>query len=129
MGVIGTITVALFSGFTSGMFTMQMARENLRATQIMLEKMETLRLYSWDQLKTMPAHQTWDEKYDPNAAAGAQGMNYRVNLYVEPVPLTTSYASDMKMVRVTLDWSTGTIKRSRSFSTYVAHNGLQTYIY
>ena len=38
MGVIGVSVAALFSGFTSGFFTMQLARENLRATQIMLEK-------------------------------------------------------------------------------------------
>ena len=38
MGIMGTCVAALFSGFTSGFFTMQLARENQRATQIMLEK-------------------------------------------------------------------------------------------
>ncbi len=42
MGVIGTTCAALLTGITSGFFTMRMARENLRATQIILEKVETI---------------------------------------------------------------------------------------
>src|SRR5256885_4625688 len=77
MAVIGTAVVALFSGFTSGFFTMQMARENLRATQIMLEKTETLRLYSWDQVTTpgfIPL--TFTAPYDPNATNGVANIIY-----------------------------------------------------
>src|SRR5688500_16526983 len=50
LGIMGTTMAALFSGFTTGFFTIRMARENLRATQIMLEKVETIRLYSWQQV-------------------------------------------------------------------------------
>jgi len=39
-------------GINFGMFNLQMSRENLRATQIMLEKVETLRVCNWDQLIT-----------------------------------------------------------------------------
>ena len=44
MAVAGVSVIALLSAISSGMLTMQMARENVRATQIMLEKTETLRL-------------------------------------------------------------------------------------
>src|ERR1051325_3009125 len=66
MGVIGTVVGALMSGITTGTFTMRMARENLRATQIMLEKVETIRLYSWEQIKTpnfIPS--SFTATYDP----------------------------------------------------------------
>jgi len=132
MSVIGTAAVALFSGFTTGFFTMQMARENLRATQIMLEKTETLRLYSWDQITDpsfIPATTTFYEKYDPNATNGAQGLTYRGTVNILPAPIATTYSDDMRMVTVTLDWKTGSIDRSRSFTTYIARNGLQNYIY
>jgi uncharacterized protein (TIGR02598 family) len=129
MGVIGTATVALFSGFTSGFFTMQMARENLRATQIMLEKTETLRLYSWDQITALGSQVSNQAVYDPNAAAVAQGCVYNVRVNIEPAPLPTSYSSEMKMVTVTLNWKSGPIDRTRSFTTYIARNGLQNYIY
>src|ERR1051325_10108788 len=68
LGVIGTVVVALFSAFTGGFMTVQMGRENLRATQIMLEKMETIRLYSWDQI-TPPIFipPPFPASYDPNS--------------------------------------------------------------
>jgi len=130
MGIIGTTSVALFSGFTTGFFTMQMARENLRATQIMVERTETLRLYSWDQI-TLPGfiQPTFTEKYDPNATSGSQGLTYSGTVQIDRVPISTAYSDDMRMVTVSINWKTGEINRNRSFTTYIARNGLQNYIY
>ena len=50
MGVIGAVIGAMLSGVTTGTFTMRLTRENLRATQIMLAKLETIRLYNWNQI-------------------------------------------------------------------------------
>ena len=47
MVVLGIMFVSLYSGFSSGFAVVQLARENLRATQILQEKMETIRLYTW----------------------------------------------------------------------------------
>ena len=44
-------------------------------------------------------------------------------------PVGTSYSDDMKMAVITLNWQTGSLQRSRSFTTYIARNGLQNYIY
>src|SRR5688572_6912377 len=66
LGIVGTATAALFSAFGAGFLTIRMARENLRATQIMLEKVETIRLYSWTQVTNsgfIPV--TFTNKYDP----------------------------------------------------------------
>src|SRR5262245_32304976 len=115
LGVIGTCIAALFSGFTTGFFTMRMARENLRATQILLQKTETLRLYSWDQITDtnfIPA--TFAERYDPNAAVD-KGVVYNGTLSIDNCPIGSSYSNDLKMVTVTLNWQTGTINRSRTF--------------
>lgn len=128
MGVIGMSVVALFSGLTNGFFSVQMARENLRATQILIEKMETLRLYSWDQINTpnfIPA--AFTAPYDPNSAN--QGVTYQGSVSITNAPVASSYSNDMKMVTVTLNWTTGSLNRSRQLTTYVARNGLQTYIY
>ena len=128
MAVIGTSAVALFSGFTSGFFTMQMARENLRATQIMLEKTETVRLYSWDQINTAGFIPTaFSAPYDPNSTNS--GITYSGTLAITPCALNTSFSNDMRTVTVTLSWKTGSLNRSRSFTTYIARNGLQNYIY
>jgi len=128
MAVVATSAAALFSGFTSGFFTMQMARENFRATQILQEKTEMLRLYSWDQVNTagfVPT--TFATPYDPSSTNG--GVVYQGTLTIAPCPVAASYSSEMRQVTITLNWRTGALNRSRTFKTYVAHHGLQNYVY
>jgi len=130
MGVLGTIIVILYTGFTAGFFTMQMARENLRATQILLEKMETIRLYSWEQINKegfIPTYFT--NSYDPNARDGSQGLDYRGKMVISPAPISSSYSNDMRMVKVTLEWKTGNLSRSREFTSLISHYGMQDYVY
>ncbi len=133
MAIIGTTMGALLSGFASGFFTMRMTRENLRATQIMLEKMETIRLYSWSQVTSngfIP--QTFTAPYDPQALAGQQGLTYHGRMDITDLPSGTvdpSYASNMKLVVVTLNWTTCSLNRSRQFRSYISRYGLQDYVY
>jgi len=129
MAVIGIVVGAMMSGITTGTVIMRMARENLRATQILLEKVETIRLYSWDQINTpnfIPA--TFSETYDP-AATNNQGLVYSGTMQIVPSPINSSYSNDLKMVKVHLSWQTGTIQRDREFTSYISRNGLQDYIY
>jgi len=129
MGVIGTTCAALLTGITTGFFTMRMARENLRATQIILEKVETIRLYSWDQINTagfIPA--TFTEVYDPTRT-NSTGLTYNGTMTIAAAPITNSYSGDMRMLTVNLSWSTGYIQRTRQFSTFISRNGLQNYVY
>lgn len=129
MGVLGICLSALFSGFSTGFFTLRMARENLRATQILLQKTETIRLYNWDQINN-PAFvpTTFTERYDPNDA-GQEGLTYYGTVRIAPCPITSSYSGDLRMVTISLNWKTGGINRNRTFSTYVARKGLQNYVY
>jgi type II secretory pathway pseudopilin PulG len=128
MGIMGTVVGALLSGFGTGMFTMQLARENLRATQIMLERMETIRLYSWDQINTPGFVSTnFTASYDPQSTNS--GVVYSGTLSISNAPVTSSYSNDMKMFTVTLNWKTGSLPRTRQFTTYISRYGLQDYIY
>ncbi len=130
MAVVGVSVIALLSGISSGMLTIQMARENVRATQILVEKTETLRLYSWDQLLTTNFIQTsFTEKYDPASTNGGQGLTYTGTVAITAVPMATAYSNEMKQVTVSLNWTTGRINRNRTFTTFVTRNGLQNYIY
>jgi len=129
MAVMGTVLGAMLSGITTGTFTMRMARENLRATQIMLEKVETIRLYSWDQINTpnfIPP--TFQATYDPQGTPNV-GLTYTGTMTIASAPIGSSYSNDMKMVTVHLSWQTSGLQRDREFSSYISRNGLQDYIY
>ncbi len=48
---------------------------------------------------------------------------------ISPAPIASSYSGDMRMLTVNLSWTTGSIPRTRQFSTFIARNGLQNYVY
>lgn len=130
MAVVGTVTGAMLTGISSGFFTMQMARENQRATQIMLEKVETVRLYSWDQINSTGfIPKTFNASYDPLATNGAQGLTYQGTMTITNCPISSSYSTNMKQLTVSVSWKTGNLQRNRDFTTYLTRDGLQSYIY
>jgi hypothetical protein len=131
MGVVGTTVAALFSGIATGFFTIRMARENLRATQIMLEKVETIRLYSWWQVTSngyIPV--SFTNKYDPVAQTGNDGLHYYGTMEIDPaVGFHSAYTNNMRLVKIRLNWKTGNLARSREFRSYISRSGLQDYVY
>ena len=126
ISVAGILT-AIFSGF----FIVGRVRENQRATQVILEKVETIRLYSWTQINTpgfIP--KTFTEAYDPQTTTGSKGITYQGTFTISPFPYVTSYQDKMREVTVTLSWTSDrNLKRTRSFTTYIAEDGVQNYVY
>ena len=128
IGLLGMASAALLSCYTSGVFTMRMARENLRATQILLEKVETIRLYSYDQITNsgfIPA--SFTNYYDPNNVS--KGVVYTGTMAISASGITNTYSNDLRMFTITLNWKTGNMQRQRQFQTFVARNGLQDYVF
>src|SRR5205823_4851234 len=50
MGIVGVLIISLYAGLTSGMGTIQLAREDMRATEILVRNMDQIRLFTWDQI-------------------------------------------------------------------------------
>lgn len=122
--VIGTFYTALTHGFT----VLRMEYEDRRATQILIQKAETIRLYSWDQINLngfIPA--TFTVAYDPQSAKS--GVTYTGTISVVDAPLGTPYCGgELKQVSVRLNWTTGQLARQRELKTFIARYGLQTYV-
>ena len=133
--LLGLLTVSLFSAFSSGMALVQSARENLRATQILSQKMESLRVLTWDQgLNPLLANPTFTEWYVPNNpnTLAYQGV---VTATGAPAGTPADYANDLRVVTVALYWTNNAqgladpIVHSRQMQTCVARNGMQNYLY
>ncbi len=122
-GIVGSINY--------GMFMMRLARENARATQVMLEKLESIRLYDWYQVTSNGfVPQVFTDVYDPQGQVGQQGVVYQGTMTVSNVPFAASYAANMQQFTVTLQWTTaGKINHYRELSTFVARDGIQNYVY
>jgi type II secretory pathway pseudopilin PulG len=132
-GLLGIMMVSLYGGMSSGFAVTQLARENLRGTQIMLERMEGVRLYNWDQLTTsnmIPA--VFTNYYYPLANAGeSRGIPYKGTMTITNATLNPSatYSTNMRIVTVSISWTSGKVLRTRSMSTYVSKSGIQNYVY
>jgi len=145
MGVFGVSFFSLYAGMSMGFSVIGNARENLRATQIMVEKMETIRLYSWDQINTAgfipvsftdsyyPANAGGEEAAYGEGGGGAQGyaagVVYSGRVTIGDGPSGLSYSTDLRRVSIALTWTSGGRVHNRSMVTYVSRNGLQNYIY
>ncbi len=146
LGIMGIILVSLYAAVSSGFGIVQFERENLRATQILVEKMDTLRLYTWEQLNDssfIPS--TFTATFNPaNAtnknivAVGSSTANgktieviYNGTISITGGPADSSYSNDLKTVTVAVTWKSGNngMTRTRSFTTYAGKNALQAYVY
>src|SRR6266498_3729396 len=76
--IIGITFVTLYLGFTQGFAIIQVARENLRATQILQEKTETIRLFKWEEIDaaSKSAAYVTTNYFSPLATSGAKGTVY-----------------------------------------------------
>jgi type II secretory pathway pseudopilin PulG len=129
MGIVAFLFLALYGAFSSGFSMIQIARENLRATQVLMEKMETIRVYNWDQVTSTNFLPTAFTNYyfPPATNAASRGVAYvgRVRLSAAPVP--SAYADDMRQLTVEITWTSRGQARTRTMTTFVSKHGIQNY--
>lgn len=129
MAVFGTVVIALYAGISSGFAVLESARENLRATQILVERMESIRLKTFEQLDDpLKVPRTFTEYYNYKDTSG---FAYSGRVTVQPASFTDApnYQGDMKMVQIDLTWKATGPQRTRTMTTYVTRNGLQNYVF
>src|SRR2546425_4746791 len=73
--VVAMVVVSLYTAFAAGFANVKWAREDLRATQIMLKRLETVRLYTWTQIQNNTYFPTnsYTEYYDPAGLTNGSG--------------------------------------------------------
>jgi len=131
--VLGIAAMSLYAGFASGFMLVDSSRQELRATQILTQKAEALRLCSWSSLTNFPI--TFTELYDPTTTNNG-GTVYVGSISTNiptVIPVTSGYRSNMCMATINLYWtnynSTQRIVHSRTSQTLVARYGIQNYIW
>ena len=137
--VLGMLSVSLLATFSTGLSIVRAGRENMRATQILLQKMETLRLFTWSQgTNATIAAPNFTDWYDPtgtNTQSG--GVTYQgfFSNSAAPSSIPAAYRDNMRAATVTLYWTNypsgtnGPVVHSRQFQTYVARYGMQNYVF
>lgn len=143
---------ALYSGLGWGIKQNRLARENLCATQVILEKMETLRGYTWDQLfpnldpdELEDPLDPFDPDVDPHVAeddipftmpntftapfesgdTNHGDFMFQGVIEITPAQVGEAYSNALAQVRVAVGWTSQGIRREREIKTFFAHYGLQ----
>ena len=125
--IMGVVFMALYAGMASGFTSLRTSQESLRATQIMTEKFEALRLYNWEQVNTTGfIPDSFTAYYSPKSSNPGLVYNGTIRINAAgPEP----YTVDMRLVTITLTWKSGSRTVSRVLSSYVGRYGLQNYVF
>jgi len=133
LAISAIMFTSLYGAFASGFATVRVSREGLRATQIMLSKVESVRVGTFDQL-TNPAYypRTFTETFDPKDEAIHEGGAVYSGTFKTAVPaagsLPESYRTNMLLVTVSVTWTSGKMQHSRSTQCYAAREGMSGYV-
>ncbi len=133
VALLGILSVSLYGGLAFGFTQIQLSREDERATQILSERMEVVRLLNWDQLVNFAGYvpSTFKASYSitnpTNAPAGS--LIYSGTVVVTNAPISETYSNEMRMIQITLTWQSGKVTHQRTMTTFAARYGLQNYVY
>ena len=133
VGVMGIMMVSLYAGFAFGFNQIRLARENVRATQVLEERMEVVRLLNWDQVINLPGYipTTFQAPFyaDNPTNPPANNFCYTGTVQVASAPIMESYSNNLQMIKIQLTWPSGRLVRTRQMTTLVAQFGIQRYVY
>lgn len=133
--IAAIVIAALFAGFNNSFAILRTTREDLRATQILMQKTEAIRLLTWQQLSNCPT--TFQEYYYPaGSSSNAAGIVYSGTISATApaanIPDSVPYKKDLHLVTITVAWTnyvgSKLVAHTRQMQTLSAFSGMQSYI-
>jgi hypothetical protein len=129
--IFACVTISLYAGFSMGFRSVRLTQEDVRANQIMVENMELVRVYDWATITsgTFIPTNSFTSYYTPPTGTNTVGSGtpYTVKIAISRPGLTESYSNTLRQVTVNVSWTSSGIPRTRTMSTLVSQNGIQTY--
>ena len=136
VALLAIMMAAIYPAFVIGFASVKTTREDERATQILTQKLEAVRLLTYAQLTNNLNNLTFTEYYNPAGLSNnTQGATYvgTVSISAATILTTETYKSLMSIVTMTVTWTNSVAKasipHSRTMQTLSAYNGLQNYVW
>jgi len=128
VGILGIVSVSLYAGLATSFNAVENSRLELRATQILTEKLESMRLFNWDQVTAssfVPVKFT--EKYLPSKSSS---VAYTGTVTITNAPVPGAYAGTMRKAVAEITWVNGNGGvRQKRMETLISQYGIQNYLY
>ena len=131
--LLGILMAVFFAGFSQGYTSLNTTRQNLRATQILTQKTEAVRLCTFSQLTNLPS--TFQESYTGSGTNTTTAIYYgKISVAsATNIPSSVSYYNTIKLVTISVVWTnyigSRAIIHSRQMQTLAARDGMVNYIY
>ena len=111
--IVGVLVVALYSALASAVPMVRSGMENERVTQILSEKLDTIRLYNWTQITNLDRFVPTNfialrDPLQPDSAP-----YYTGTIAIAEAPITEGYRSNLLQVMVRVNWVSGSRPQSR----------------
>ena len=131
--LVAVIAGAFYAALSSGFVQVQVTRDDLRATQILMQRLEAVRLCTWSELSDFSFQEAYDPSGPTNQTLGTQ-FSGTVTLAPSPdIPNSSSYAPNVRLVTVSVSWTNYNgripIAHSRQMQTQIARYGMQNYVW
>lgn len=133
------LAASLFGLFAPGLGIIRCAGQNLRATQILMQRAEGLSLFNCRQVSepNSRCQPLFVEPHDPQAGpsrcSDVEYAGYVAAATLAPGGLTSTYAAHMRPVTVTLQWTNyigaKPVVSKREVQARLARNGMPKYIW
>jgi len=124
--ILGITIAALCGGFSFGFNTIKLSQEEVRADQILVQKLEALRIYNWTNVTAAYIPASFTNYYSTSNTV--HGVTYNGAMIVSPFPSAVeSYSNTLRQVTATVSWFSEGMTHTRTMSTLVSQRGLLTY--
>lgn len=136
VSLVGVMFISLYTGFSSGFAILSSTRENHRATEILNQQTERIRLLNWKQVLD-PDHflpSPFDMPLNPedSAVSPAGAVFHGTIEATTPTDWPAAYQDNVRLITVTLTWTNYSgskpIVNRRQVQTCVARYGMQSYL-
>lgn len=127
IGIIGIVSVSLYAGLAMSFNSVQNSRLELRATHILTEKLEAMRLFNWDQVTAsafIPV--TFTERYQPS---NGLSVVYQGTVTITNAAVASAYDNTMRKAVAEVTWVSGSGTHQKRMETMISQYGIQNYLY
>ena len=122
--ILGILLTSLYGAFSFGFNVVKLSQEEVRADQLLVDRLETLRVYDWSRITNNYVNSTFTGYFNPGAT---NGLSYTGSILITNAPVTQSYSNTLRQVTATVSWVSSGLTHTRSMNTFVSQNGLNTY--
>ena len=131
-GILGLVIFSFYAALSSGFTTIRVSQEDVRADQILMQKLETIRVYHWTRVFTNGYFPDTFQTGFSVTNGVTNGVVYDGMMTISPFPTSVaneSYSNSLRQVTVSVNWLSAGVPRTRSITTFVSQYGIQTYRY